>query len=154
MSARTGASWPRRWRAMIDYLEARAPCIYIPNYDWQYSCVVPRLSKRVGVVGIVHSDDPAHYEHIDRLGAYWNAVVWVSPAIAEHLVASYPGVSNGLTTLPYGVAVFARVLPARPVRANSPLRLLYAGRLNQHQKRVLDLPAMVRAACAAACRSS
>src|SRR5215813_2988844 len=38
-------SWRQRWQAMIHYLEAHAPCIYIPNYDWQHSCVSPLLSE-------------------------------------------------------------------------------------------------------------
>src|SRR5215471_8760213 len=33
-----------RWKAMIQYLEGLAPCIYIPNYDYHYSCISPRLS--------------------------------------------------------------------------------------------------------------
>src|SRR5262245_38037802 len=61
-------SWRTRWQAMIRYLEERAPCIYLPNYDWQHSCVSPVLSKQVGIVGIVHSDDPLHYDHVSRLG--------------------------------------------------------------------------------------
>jgi len=51
------ANWPSRWSAMMRYLEAHAPCIYIPNYDWVHSCVSPRLSSGVGIVGILHSDD-------------------------------------------------------------------------------------------------
>ena len=33
------ASWKNRWETMIQYLEERAPCIYIPGYDWDHSCV-------------------------------------------------------------------------------------------------------------------
>src|SRR5437870_1369399 len=49
--------WPERWRAMIRYLEGQAPCVYIPNYDWDHSCVSPSLSERVAILGIAHSDD-------------------------------------------------------------------------------------------------
>ena len=61
-------SWRARWKKLVRYLEGQAPCIYIPNYDWRHSCISPRLSSRVGIVGIVHSDDPLHYEHVARLG--------------------------------------------------------------------------------------
>ncbi len=138
------AGWPARWRAMRRYLEKRAPCIYIPNYDWNHSCVSPTLSPQVGIVGIVHSDDPQHYEHVARLGRYWNAIVAVSHIIAERTVALAPDLAPRLITLPYGVAVPTRP-PERRARKGAPLQLIYAGRLVQEQKRVLDLPRIVRA---------
>lgn len=137
-------SWRTRWRAMIRYLEERAPCIYIPNYDWYHSCVSPKLSGRVGVVGIVHSDDPKHYEHVARLGGYWNAIVAVSPAIARHTAALDPTFASRLVTIPYGVEVPPR-LPERQRGDGTPLRIVYAGRLVQEQKRVLDLPGIILA---------
>lgn len=137
-------SWRARWRAMMRYVEERAPCIYIPNYDWYHSCVSPKLSEEVAVVGIVHSDDPRHYEHVARLGAYWNAVVAVSDAIARHTAALYPTLEPRLVTIPYGVEVPSR-LPDRQGGEDAPLRIVYAGRLVQEQKRVLDLPQIARA---------
>jgi len=137
--------WTERWQAMIQYLESQAPCIYIPNYDFAHACVAPKLSDRVGVVGVVHSDDWTHYEHVARMGAYWNAVVAVSPAIAAHVVASYPWVSGRVVTLSYGVPVPDEV-PDRSATASCPLRVLSVGRLEQRQKRVLDLPGIVSAA--------
>src|SRR4026208_2199062 len=73
--------WPWKWKSMIQYLESQAPCIYIPNYDYNFSCVAPKLSKRVAICGIVHSDDPVHYDHFLRLKDYWNGIVAVSDAI-------------------------------------------------------------------------
>jgi glycosyltransferase involved in cell wall biosynthesis len=97
----------------------------------------------VAIVGIVHSDDPQHYEHVARLGKYWNAIVAVSPAIADETVKIAPSCSSRLAVIPYGVAPAAN-LPDRP--SAGPLRVVYAGRLDQPQKRVLDLAAIVKAA--------
>jgi glycosyltransferase involved in cell wall biosynthesis len=142
VNART--PWRTRWQTLIDYLEVRAPCIYIPNYDWQHSCVSPQLSAQVGIVGIVHSDDPQHYEHVARLGHYWNAIVAVSPAIAGQVSALDPTLVPRLVTIPYGVPVLDR-LPERRLDPDAPLKIVYAGRLVQLQKRVLDLPNIVTA---------
>jgi glycosyltransferase involved in cell wall biosynthesis len=131
-----------RWKAMIQHLEERAPCIYVPNYDFRHSCVSPRLSHRVAIVGIVHSDDPQHYEHVARLGKYWNAIIAVSSAIAEETLKIGPSLSSRLSVIPYGVASSA-TLPDRS--SPGPLRVVYAGRLDQQQKRVLDLPDIVEA---------
>lgn len=132
------ARWQVRWQTMIDYLEAQAPCIYLPNHDWLHSCVSPCLSSRVGIVGIVHSDDPEHYEHATRLGPYWNGVVSVSAYIRAQLEKLK--ISQSVATIPYGVQVAAQ-LPKRDQQR--PLRLIYAGRLVQAQKRILDLPQIV-----------
>ena len=132
-----------RWSAMVRYLEECAPCIYVPNYDFGHSCVSPRLSDRVAIVGIVHSDDPQHYEHVARLGRYWNAVVAVSSAIADQVRKIAPSVSPRLSTIPYGVTS-AGALPSRSRALRQPLRVIYAGRLDHSQKRVLDLPDILK----------
>ena len=97
-----------RWKAMLDYLESRAPCIYVPNYDFGHSCISPRLSDRVAIVGIVHSDDPQHYEHVMRLGKYWNAIVAVSPAIADESRKLAPALADRVVVIPYGVTAAER----------------------------------------------
>ncbi len=147
LPVRGDASWPARWRAMIRYLEARAPCIYLPNYDFRHSCISPRLPGNVGIVGIVHSDDPQHYEHVRRLGRYWDAIVAVSPVIADRVAEIDPALGRRLSFIPYGVDA-PTSLPERPARRGEPLRIVYAGRLVQRQKRVLDLPAIMAALAA------
>jgi len=138
------ASYPVRWQAMTRYLEAQSPCIYIPNYDFDHSCVSPTLSNKVGIVGIVHSDDPQHYEHVCRLGRYWNKIVAVSNVIAEETAAKEPSIAKRLVTIPYGVPM-ADCLPERSTDPNAPLKIVYCGALKQNQKRILDLPEIVQA---------
>lgn len=138
LSVRNEDNWKARWHAMVRYLEERAPCIYIPNYDFDHSCVSPKLSNRVGIVGIVHSDDPQHYEHVSRLGKYWNAIVAVSKAVCHKTVSLDPTLSQRLITISHGVSI-PNHLPRRPLDSNSRLKMVYAGRLVQRQKRILDL---------------
>jgi glycosyltransferase involved in cell wall biosynthesis len=140
--------WRGRWKALVSYLEARAPCVYLPNYDFSHSCVSPLLSAGVAVVGIVHSDDPEHYDHARRLGRYWNEVVAVSPAIARETARLVPELAPRILTIPYGVDT-PPGLPTRTRPASQPLRVVYHGRLVDEQKQVFDL-ARVMAACDAA----
>ncbi|HYH23108.1 MAG TPA: glycosyltransferase family 4 protein [Azospirillum sp.] len=147
LPVRRHESWGAHWGAMLRYLEGQGPCVYLPNSDWRHSCVCPLLSDRVAVCGIVHSDDPLHYDHVARLGRYWNAVVAVSDRVAAETLRRRPDLEPRLSVIPIGVAVPARPLPRRPA-AGRPLRALYHGTLKQHQKRVLDLPRIVAAAAA------
>lgn len=139
-------SWGAHWGAMIRYLEEAAPCLYIPNSDWRHSCVVPRLSDNVIVVGVVHSDDPLHYDHVRRLGKYWDMAVAVSDTIARRAVEACPDIAGRIATIPIGVPVPAQRPPRQPSRGR--LRAVYHGVLKQHQKRVLDLPRIAAAAVA------
>ena len=137
-----GAGWPDRWQAMRRYLAERSPCFYLPNYDWRHSCISPTLPPDVKVVGIAHSDDPQHYEHVVRLGRYWDGIVAVSQAIATEIKALDPSLADRLHTIPYGVVIPDK-RPKRSRQTGDPLRLVYAGRLSEYQKRVLDLPQII-----------
>lgn len=140
--------WGMHWGRMQRYLEERAPCIYIPNSDWRHSAICPRLPDQVIVVGVVHSDDPLHYDHVRRLGRYWNAIVAVSQTVADRVIEASPELADRVVTIPIGVKVppHHRDRPSDGER----LRVIYHGILKQHQKRVLDLPRIVAAAVARA----
>lgn len=138
-------SFRNRCAAMIRYLEEHSPCIYIPNHDFGHSCVGPQLSNRIISVGIIHSDDPQHYEHAVRMGGYWNRAVAVSSAIAVETLKLAPTLTGRISVIPHGVAV-AAVFPERQCKLDQPLRVIYAGRLDQPQKRVLDMPKILHAA--------
>jgi len=141
--------WPNRWRAMIDHLSRLGPCIYLPNYDHEFSCIAPQLPPHVRVVGIGHSDDPWHYEHLCRIAHGCDALVGVSRAITEHLRGVLPGFAGKLAAIPYGIPVPGGELSgaaARRAQDNmQPLRIVYTGRLVGPQKRALDLVAIARA---------
>jgi glycosyltransferase involved in cell wall biosynthesis len=98
------------------------------------------LPQDIPVVGIIHSDDPRHYQHLRELGRYWNVVVAVSAEIGRKVKRVLPSVAERLATIPYGVDV-PRSAPRNG--HSGPLRLLYAGRIEHEQKRVLDLPGIV-----------
>ncbi len=126
-----------RWQAMIDFLESLAPCIYVPNYTYEYSCIAPRLSDAVKVLMIAHSDDPMHYEHVARLGWVADGIVGVSKAITGHLARLDPSYLPRMRTIPYGI----EVPPEFPLRVpiGDRLRIMFAGRHMVHQKRFQDL---------------
>ena len=133
-----GTSWKKRWALLRHTLIENGPCIYIPNYDWYHSGICGTLPETVKVLGIAHSDDPAHYAHCLKLGSTWNGIVAVSSVIADHLKALDPTLADRLYTIPYGVDLPCSSGLA-PRTHQAPLRLLYAGRLIRYQKRIFDL---------------
>lgn len=130
------ATWRARRLALLQLLESRAPCVYFPNHDFLHSSIASALSPRVGIVGIVHSDDAQHYDHASRMGGSWNAAVAVSDRIATQLLEHGSVDPSRLSVIPYGVEV-ADTVPERHDRGD--LRIIYAGRLDSAQKRSHDL---------------
>ena len=130
--------WKRRWWALIQYLEQRAPCVYLPNYDFWYSGISPKLSREVIIIGIAHSDDPEHYEHVQRLGPYWNGIVAVSRHIYDQIETFFPELAGRLTAIPYGVECPQEYVGKKSPESG-PLRIVYHGILKQAQKRIMDL---------------
>lgn len=143
------ATWPARWGALRQYLEHAAPCVYLPNHDIAHSGIAPTLSSRVGILGIAHSDDPQHYEHARRLAPWWNAVVGVSETIVRTLRAMDELHATPVVRIPYGVTVTTPAGATTEVPSAAAhhdiLRIVYAGRLEERQKRVSDLIAIAAA---------
>jgi glycosyltransferase involved in cell wall biosynthesis len=127
-----------RRRALREYLLSQGSCIYLPNYDFCHSPISARLPTSIHTVGILHSDDPMHYDHVRQLGRFWNRVVAVSSRIAD-VCREIRVPTQQLQTIPYGIPLPAR-RPPHDRTADDPLRLLYVGRIEQTQKRVLDMP--------------
>jgi glycosyltransferase involved in cell wall biosynthesis len=137
-----GAPLERQWEMLAEFCERNAPCIIFPNYDYLSSAVTPALSDRVGVIGVVHSDDVEHYDHVNRLARYWNRTVCTTDYLARQVIDINPGFSKGLEVIPYGVAPSERIGDRQG--PTSTLKIVYCGRLIQHQKRVGDLVAITR----------
>ena len=131
-----------RLEALAQYLTARAPCAYIPNHDYEHTAVAARLPDDVVVIGVVHSDDPEHYEHARAMGPYWHAVVAVSRHIAVRLRDTQPELAARVEVIPYGVDIPGS--PPTPAGGRGePLSMVYSGRLVEYQKRILDLPPLL-----------
>ncbi len=126
-----------RRRMLRGFLEDEAPCVYVPGYDFALSDVSRRLSDKVAVLGVLHSDEAVHYRHVERLGRFWNRIVAVSGFLAREAARRFPECAGRVVFIPSGVTA-PLAPPPRPDR-DGPLRIAYAGRLSSYQKRVLDL---------------
>lgn len=123
------------WHKLTKYLEAESPCVFVPNYDYIASAISSGLSDKVGILGVLHSDDTEHYEHTYRLGHYWNNIVSVSNTIEEKLLSYNPIFKEKSSVIYYGIdAPLKREMPKKRERFS----IIYTGRIVQVQKRILD----------------
>jgi glycosyltransferase involved in cell wall biosynthesis len=125
------------WEALIGQLERDAPALVLTSYDFLANGVIPALTEHVGVAMWVQADDGDYYEQVYRLGRYCDAVVCVSQLIRDKVVALNPALSDRAHVIPNSSVWRDDVVGRRP-RRSRVLRIVYAGRLVQYQKRVLD----------------
>jgi len=142
---RSAETLARRCELLRRHLVERAPCVYLPGWDLEGAAITPTLPPEVRVVGILHSDDPWYYGMTSSLGRYLDAVVCVSRHLADRVAVDHPELAARCHQIPYGVPLPAPPAPRR-LHRDRPLRLLYSGRLAEHQKRVLDVPRILAAA--------
>jgi len=133
-----------QWARINDLIESNAPCIVIPNYDYETSALTPTWGNNVGSIGIIHSDDIEHYDHLHRLGRYWNAVICSNQHLRDEAIDINPSFASKTRVIPYGVSVPKSTIPLQTRQSQQPIRLVYCGRITQHQKRVRDLIEIVK----------
>ena len=116
-----------------------APAIVIPNYVWEL--FLSGFEPGIKCVGMCHADNEDQYYR--PLGWYEPLVtkfVAVSRECNEHLASRMSCRTDDIATLPYGIYV-PRTLSRN--YQTKPLRLIYAGRVTQPQKRVWDFIPLV-----------
>ncbi len=136
---RPSTPWPERWELLRDWLAERAPCVWVPNYDFLNFAVVSALPAQVRVIGVCHADESVYYRNLHWVAPYLDAAVGVSSYLGRQLTRRLPPerVRTIFTT--------TRLQPARSdFNHDAPLRLIYTGRLETRQKRSMDLVGIAR----------
>ena len=129
---------PRQLRKLLkSHLEMMSPCVFVPNYDFSASAVSMDLPADISTLGVLHSDDPAHYVHGYRMGPYWDGIVSVSQFINDNLMSLNPTFADRSSVIHYGIEDAGDVInPKR--QPSEKLKVVYTGRIVQEQKRIMD----------------
>jgi len=143
------APWVDRYRDVVLRLadDAGAPVILSPNLVGDCYGIAAELCRSIPeslrVVGWHHSS----IDYNDRVLGHYEPIlarfVAVSDEIADRLGCAVPHRAADIINIPYGVPVPGHV-PQRAPLANRPVRLLYVGRIDHEQKRVLAFAELAR----------
>ncbi|MEJ7810324.1 MAG: glycosyltransferase family 4 protein [Gemmatimonadaceae bacterium] len=96
------------------------------------------LATRNPFIGVLHSDDEPYYALARAYAGVAAALVCVSGRVERRARKVVGGEAGKVATIPCGVPL--RPLAAAPPEAAVRARLAWVGRVEEHQKRVLDLP--------------
>lgn len=102
---------------------------------------LPLLPKQLPVLVALHNDRPEVYTLAARHYPFWNCAVAGSPKVQQSAIAHFEK-RKEVFWIPYGIRI-----PTEEQRvaltSSTPLRLLFVGRLDDHQKGIFRLPAIL-----------
>ena len=118
------------------------PGIVIPNYDAgtyaACAAVLSRPSTALHVIGTAHSDVAWYYDWLCYYEPIIQVFLAVSDEIAGRLQERLPHRKHDIVVRPYAVETPAP-LERTYSSGDQPIQLVYAGRIQEEQKRVSDL---------------
>jgi glycosyltransferase involved in cell wall biosynthesis len=116
-----------------------APAIVFPNYMWELFLVA--FEPGIHCVGMCHADsEEQYYRPLTWYEPFVSKFIAVSRECTARLAECLPHRASEITTMPYGIYMPSKLSRNYQV---DPLRLIYAGRVTQLQKRVRDFVPLV-----------
>jgi glycosyltransferase involved in cell wall biosynthesis len=127
-------------RGFLPIYSAVKAKIFIPNWSWGTYGTVSLMSLNedcdMRVIAFAHSDQDHYYELLTYYEPIISKFIGVSETICQHLRCLLPSRLKDIYKLTYPVAVLN---DSRKPDHTKPLTITYAGRIQQRQKRILDL---------------
>jgi glycosyltransferase involved in cell wall biosynthesis len=115
--------------------------ILLPNWSWGtwtgVAAMMRHPKQQYRVIGIAHTDEKGYYDIMTHYEPIISKYIAVSDQTYKQLIQLLPGRQQDIIRLPYPVT--KRTAKARSHEKRNILRIGYAGRIQQYQKRILDL---------------
>ena len=125
------------------FLRKSCPAILVPNYRWWIFDTAAKLISQgynLKCIGYCHADsETEYYASLRHYAPVISQFVTVSAKCKDTLAERLPARGGDMNVFPCGIIVPRGLNRDYQTR---PIRLVYAGRVIQHQKRVLDLIAL------------
>lgn len=118
---------------------------YFPNWSWSTwasvaACLRPPRLHPCRVIGIGHTDEELYYQIMAYYEPIISKFIAVSDTVSAKLKQQLPHRSNDIVRLSYPLTT--TIGTARNHHARQELRIGYAGRIQDYQKRITDLKAL------------
>lgn len=140
---------PDGWRDSLRTYRDLTPALLLPNLSAESYALAAALAmvhpERVRVVAWNHSDNPYDYAYLAHYEPIIHRYAAVSRRCHAELRRRLSHRTEDIEHLPHGVAI--PDLTPRPPRGERRLHLLYAGRIEQAGKRVLEFVKLALRLC-------
>lgn len=102
------------------------------------------LPPSVVAMPVLHMALPTMLANASAANGQWQRLVTVAPGLLDSLTTKAGLAPEQVICIPNGVPVF----PLRSTQAKDPINILYVGRLEQEQKNIFAIPAILKLAVA------
>ncbi|MFK7802341.1 MAG: glycosyltransferase family 4 protein [Anaerolineae bacterium] len=122
--------------------QSQRPSTIVPNWSigTYAACAQITMSDpdSLRIIGYAHTDENLYYDWLTYYEPIISCFVCVSDEIATKLIMKLPHRAADIVIKPYAVQVTTQ-LDREYSKQPEPLKLIYAGRISQRQKRIFDL---------------
>lgn len=127
---------------LSNWINAIQPDVYVvsvsPDIGW---VVLPYLDPAIATLTIGHTDSETFYAPVRHYKSFLTKAIAVSDQVSEQYISSCGLLPEQVQWIPYGVNV-STALPKENDQAI--LKLVYVGRLEEEQKRISDIAAVIK----------
>lgn len=124
-----------------NWLNTLQPDVYVISTSADIGWVVlPYLNPRIATYTLGHNNEETYYLPLRHYHPFITTAVGVSEEICDQYKQHCHMAAGDVDWIPYGVEVASEL---SPTSKNGPLRLIYVGRIEEGQKRISDLIAIV-----------
>jgi glycosyltransferase involved in cell wall biosynthesis len=133
-----GARWAKYTqdhflKKSFEFLMHHTPIWWVPGHLTYLWMEKPPIECKQ--LGIIHAPDQGNLDTALKYHHLWDACVAVSEATADACLEKIPSIRKKLTVIPNGIEI-----PETTISEHSgELRILWCGRMEDRQKRVMDL---------------
>ncbi|HEY8187040.1 MAG TPA: glycosyltransferase family 4 protein [Pyrinomonadaceae bacterium] len=132
-----------RGRALAAWVNSERPDVYVisvsPDAGW---VALPLLDSSIATVSIAHNDVSAFYTPLQHYGPFVDCAVGVSKILRDKIIGVCSIPADRARYIPYGVTSLSpsqiEGLAQHSSAPDQTLRIGYAGRLVQAQKRIME----------------
>jgi glycosyltransferase involved in cell wall biosynthesis len=122
------------------------PGVIIPNWSYGTYATCAAITaidpESVRIIGFAHTDEQIYYDWLSYYETIIHRFVCVSDEISNKLKKKLPHRQQDIVTKPYAVHV-PPISGREYSRVPTPIKIIYAGRISQRQKRIFDLILLV-----------
>ncbi len=131
-------------KVFLEWVEQNQVNLVIPNTQANLLAAVPHLPSRVRCLTICHSVSRGSYLAATLFRERLSAVVAINRRQMEDLTGRWRLPAGLVRLIPHGIDLVGFSSQARSPEAGGPLRLMFLGRLDDLDKGVMLLPAILR----------
>ena len=132
------------WRRSLAIYRRLLPTVLLPNVSAESYAIAAALTsecpEKVRTVGWCHGDGPEDFALPTYYEPAFHRFVAISRRTHRELSARLPNRRGHIRHIPHGVPIGK--CAERPPLADRPIRLMYAGRMEQAIKRIFDVVAL------------